>query len=366
MKRTGMLLLLACCATLYSYGQQSTEEVNGAKITNESCGSACTCGQGAQTPLGVTTDHIHNKGEWMASYTFMNMYMKGNRIGASRATDNEVYQTYMMAPESMSMNMHMAMLMYGVTDRLTLMGMAGFVTEHMDMNMDMNMPAMPGMTMNMGNMTMVSSSSGITDTRLSALYNVSRKEGQRIIASIGVNIPTGSIKTTGVTMLGENERLPYDMQPGTGCFSSTPGLTWIQQSGRFSFGADAGADIKLSYNSLGYKTGNIYHTTAWTGYRFLPFLSGSLRAEYVTTGRISGSDKAMDNIYYQQSDPTTKTANYGGTIGNVYAGLNFHATQSLLKNFQLLLEYCVPVYQDLNGTQMSLHSNLLAGVQYKF
>ncbi len=95
---------------------------------------------------------------------------------------------------------------------------------------------------------MQSSSAGLADTKVYGLYNLSNNINRRIIASVAVNIPTGSIRTTGTTMMGENQRLPYDMQPGTGSYSLLPGITYVQQYGKFSFGADAGADIKLANN----------------------------------------------------------------------------------------------------------------------
>jgi hypothetical protein len=225
---------------------------------------------------------------------------------------------------------------------------------------------MQGMNMPLGDMTMVTTSSGITDTRLSALYNFSGIEDRRIIGSLGISLPTGTIKATGTTILGDNERLPYDMQLGTGSYSIVPDITYTRKYGLFYWGANAGADVKLNYNSLGYKDGDVYHATAWAGYKFLPFLSGTLRAEDVHADMISGSDPEINIAIYQQNDPTTRTVNYGGTWMNVYAGLNFYLMKPALDHFRIMAEYGVPVYQNLNGTQMALHSNLLAGLQYMF
>ena len=331
-----------------------------------SCDGTCCCAGNSQAPLGVMTDHIHNKGQWMISYTYMNSMQSGNNIGARRASDDEVYKNYMMAPETMTMQMHMAMVMYGVTDRLTVMAMGGYMTSTMSMNMSSASMSMPGMVMNMGNMTMSSMSSGLTDTRVTALYNFSEIAGQRIIGGLGISLPTGSIKATGTTLLGDNQRLSYDMQPGTGSYSIDPDITYARKHGLFYWGANAGADVKLNYNSLGYKDGNVYHATAWAGYQFLPFLSGTLRAEDVHTDAISGADQVLNNAIYQESDPTTRTMNYGGTCVNMYVGLNFYLMKPVLERFRIMAEYGIPVYQNLNGTQLAQKSNLLAGVQYSF
>ena len=363
------LLLISGLLSTYTYAQEQNTD-QGLKIKSDenvaSCNSFCGCAGNTQAPLGVMTDHIHSKGEWMLTYTYMNTMMQGNNIGASKVSDNEVYKNYMMAPETMTMQMHMAMLMYGVTDRLTVMAMGGYMVNNMNMVMSSTMQNMPGMVMTPGNLNMPNMSSGLTDTRLSALYNFSKKGNQRIIGSLGINLPTGTIMATGATVLGDGNRLAYDMQTGTGSVGIAPDITYARKYSSFYWGANAGANINLNYNSLGYKCGNTYHATAWAGYQLLPFVSGTLRAESVHQDMISGADKVMVNPYYEESDPTTQTSNYGGTWMNMYVGLNFYIMKPVLEHFRILTEYGMPVYQNLNGTQMALKSNFLAALQYSF
>ncbi len=366
MRSISNLLLFCCCtAASVAYAQQTEQEqplIKAGKEVPGSCCAAGNCCNGSQTPIGVMTDHVHPKGEWMASCMYMNMAMKGNRTGTSKTSDDTLFKQYMMAPETMTMQMHMVMLMYGITDRLTLMGMTGYATSSMSMNMP-GVMMMPGMSE--PSMTMQCKSSGFTDTKLSALYNFSKKESARIVGSFGVNVPTGTIRAKGLTMLGAGQRLPYDMQPGTGSVSILPDFTYVSQYKLFSFGVNAGADLKLNKNSIGYKAGNIYHTTAWASCKFLPFVSGSLRAEGLWVEKITGSDPEIAIPVYEQFDPTTSTSHYGGTWGNAYVGLNFHINKPVLKNFQLQFEYGMPVYENLNGPQMSIHSNLVAGLLCK-
>jgi hypothetical protein len=367
------LLLIVCgFISTYTYAQQDNADLGIKAANNDAAtctGSFCGCAGNSQAPLGVMTDHIHSKGSFMLSYTFMNTMMQGNNIGASKVSDNDVYKNYMMAPETMTMQMHMLMAMYGVTDRLTVMAMGGYMVNNMNMAMDskggymfmngswMYMPA--GTSMGMQTM-----SSGLTDTKLSALYNFSNKPAQRIIASLGINLPTGTIMATGTTVLGDNQRLAYDMQTGTGSYGLAPDFTYARKNGLFYWGGNVGANVNLNYNSLGYKYGNTYHATAWAGYQFLPFVSATLRAEDVHQDIISGADKALTNSVYETTDPTTQTANYGGTWMNMYVGLNFYMMKPLIERFRLMTEYGMPVYQNLNGTQMALKSNFLVGLQY--
>ncbi len=368
MKSLIKIIIIICCASLKSYAQSEVKEdqplisIQGKPA--ESCCANGSCCNGSQTPLGVMTDHVHPKGEWMVSYSFMDMMMKGNRTETAKTEELTLYNKgYMMAPATMSMQMHMAMLMYGVNNRLTLMAMFGYVSYDMTMNMQYVMQ-MPGMPAPSSSMATVSSGSG--DTKLSALYNFSHKETSRFIGSLGFSLPTGSIKAKGLTMLGADQRLPYDMQPGTGSVSIAPDVTYVSQKGKFIFGVNGGADVKLNYNTLGYRQGNVYHATTWGSYGFLPYLSGSLRAEVIVADKISGVDSVIAIPVYEQFDPTTSTAHYGGKWGNLYAGLNFHFKKTALKKFQFQFEYGMPVYENLNGPQMSVHANLMAGVSYKF
>jgi hypothetical protein len=301
----------------------------------------------------------------MASYMFMNTAFRGSRAGATPVTDRTVYQNYLMAPRQMNMNMHMIMLMYGATERLTLMAMGGVMCSNMVMTMD-NTMSMGGMNMQMGNMIMTSSATAFTDTRISALYKIFDQSGDRIIASAGAGLPTGTINAHGTTMLGENQRLPYAMQTGAGSYSLLPGITYIHNQSTWALGADAGADIKLNYNELGYRCGNSYRVTTWASHHLLPILSASLRAEYTQAAMLSGSDKAMDFPFYQTADPTTQARNYGGKTVSLYTGLNFHLPYRATERFTLLAEYGIPVYQDLNGIQGQQRSNLVAALQYGF
>jgi len=308
------------------------------------------------------TDHIHPKGTWMASYTFMNMAMQGNRMGTSVASDAMVYKNYAMAPETMSMQMHMGMLMYGLTDRLTLMAMGGYVTGIMSMTMNADMPGMPGM--NAGNLNMQSYTSGFADTKIYGLYNLSNSSANKIITSLGINLPTGTIRVTGTTTLGDNHRLPYNMQPGTGSLSLLPDITLVHKMGKFAIGTNSGADLKLNNNALGYKQGNNYHLSAWAAYQVLPWLSCSLRGETIYSDKLTGMDNQVTMPITELNDPTVVTANYGGTVANLYAGVNMHFTKPILEKFSFLTEFGLPVYQNLNGTQISLHNNFFAGIQY--
>ena len=353
-----LMPLLCGFAATYGYAQQPDDSTSG------SCNGSCCCAGSARAPLGVMTDHIHAKGTWMLGYTYSNAMMQGNAMGTGTVSDAAVYKNYMMAPQTMHMQMHMLMLMYGITDRLTVMAMGGVMRNSMTMTMDGSSMSMPGMVMPMGATTMQSAATGLMDTRVSALYQFTHRSTCRIVGSLGLTLPTGSIDETGTTILGDNQRLAYDMQSGTGSYSLDPDVTYAGKGGSAFWGANIGADLKMNYNSLGYRDGHVYHATAWGGYQLLPYLGATLRAEVVKTATISGADPVIANAIYQQNDPTTVTANYGGTVASLYLGFNVKIPRPVLNRFTLLAEGGLPVYRDVNGLQMPVKSTIMAGLQY--
>jgi hypothetical protein len=356
-----MIIIITCIAGVRSYGQM-TDTIH--------CPYDC-CRPDGHAPLGIMTDHVHGRNQWTVSYSYMNMMMKGNRIGTRKADDSEILKDYAMAPSEMTMQMQMVMVMYGITNKITVMGMVNYVSNTMSMNMTMdamttmqNMPGMDATSIALMNESMQSKSSGIGDASVYGLYKLMDANGQRFIVSAGVGIPTGSIKESGTTMLGVNTRLSYLMQLGTGTFNFLPGITYVGQGCRFSYGGVINGNIKTNTNSEGYSWGNEYDISSWIAYKFHHLLSTSFRLEGVSTDKISGYDANIYPLY--KNDPNANTENFGGQRVNAYLGLNFYKDKCSFKGLRFLVEYGIPVYQNLNGAQMSLQGTLIAGCQYTF
>ncbi|MBP9924104.1 MAG: hypothetical protein KBF92_09760, partial [Bacteroidia bacterium] len=87
------------------------------------------------SPAGVMISHAHPKGGWMFNYSFMHMNMGGNFKGNEKISNEEIFNSYLMAGTSMKMDMHMLMAMHGITGRFTIMVMANYVSNSMDMTM---------------------------------------------------------------------------------------------------------------------------------------------------------------------------------------------------------------------------------------
>ncbi len=326
-------------------------------------------------PIGVMADHRHKTGEVMFSYRFMRMDMEGSRIGTEEVSPDSIVTTVpnrffgapgqpptlRVVPLDMTMDMHMFGAMYGLTDRLTLMGMTSYISKDMD-----HVTYRGGMgTTVLGGFTTMSE--GFGDTSLTAIYGLddgSRPERQ-LNASLGLSLPTGSITETDriLTPMGgtPSPRLPYAMQLGTGSYDLLPAVTFRDVAGKTGYGAQASARVCLSENDEGYCLGDRFEATAWVSREPAPWISISARLKGSTQGEIDGRDP---NIMapVQTADP----GNYGGTVLEALAGVNLAGQTGALKGHRVAAEIGVPLYRDLNGPQMETDLTFTVGYQISF
>lgn len=324
------------------------------------------CRPDALAPAGIMTDHVHEKGKFALAYSVMNMTMRGNQNGTQAVSNTAIFNTYMMATDRMTMQMHMLMPMYGVTERFTVMAMLNYNINTMHMSM---MPAksmnMEGMTMGGSNTTATSMRSyGFSDTKLYALYNVLPFCNQRLIAGIGLSLPTGDTDVRGATMQSDYAIFPYGMQLGTGTYDLLPGLVYVKQANRFSWGAAVNASIKTGTNTKNYRLGNEYSISPWLAYKAKSWFSISARADYYSMGKIKGYDAEIN--LSSGNDAMASVANYGTQRASLAAGVNLYAPEHFLSGSRLLIEYGVPFYQNTTGLQSTVRSQLTARLQFEF
>ncbi len=359
---TKNVLMLVLCFTAFAIWAQDS-----------ACSKRCACAARPDfhAPVGVMLDHGHSKGQWMFSYRYMNMTMRGNLAGSATLSTDRVMQQYIMAPVAMNMQMHMVMAMYGLSNRITLMGMAGYVANNMSMDMSMyGMMNMAGADMSHMTMTGMSNTmrmyehaNGMGDTKLYVLWKLLDKGNHELLLSNGLNVPTGSISMQG-HMMGDSHRQAYGMQPGTGTWAWLPGLTYTGHGNRWSWGIQATGTVNLGYNRYGYNTGNNLNATSWLACRWSRWISSSLRVDGNAAAAINGFDQ--DIAPYRTSDPMADTKNSGSGRVGAYAGLNFLVPEGHLRGNQLMVEYGLPVYQHVNGIQMNTTGMLYAGWQFSF
>ena len=320
-------------------------------------------------------DHRHKKGEWMVSYRFMTMDMDGNRDGTASLSPQEIATTVpnrffgnpmqpptlRVVPLQMTMDMHMAGAMYGLSDRVNLMGMTSYRSLDMD---HVTFAGGRGPAVR-GNFT--TQSDGFGDSMAGAIIgldNGSRRERQ-VNLNLGVSIPTGSNTQTDriLTPLGTtpSPRLPYPMQLGTGTWDFKPALTAFDRQGRIGYGAQASARLPLGDNAEGYQFGDRIEGTAWLSFEPEPWISLSTRIKAVSQGSIQGFDAAIA-APVQTADPD----NSGGETVELLLGVNLAGQSGALRGHRLAIEYGLPLHRDLNGPQLETDSVLTIGWQKAF
>ena len=356
-----MSLFFACYATV----------ARGAVEESATCTKCCECdAPGSQMlynpAFGDDIYHTHPAGMWMVSYKYMHMDMDGFRDGTDDVGLDRVgfmrhlpYE-YMMIPTSMTMDMHMLMLMYGITDRFTVMGMGSYLENAMDMLMDM------GPLMGIGRDAPMRTD-GFGDTELRAMY----KLNHGIVASLGLSLPTGDIDQT-TKMMGWEFRAPYDMQLGSGSYDLKPALTYsgLSADAQWNWGGQAMYTWHTADNDNDYRLGDTVKVNSWLQRAFGPAASW-VRLAFNNTDRIHGRDPEIQKLLYHADPaepmrwaptPAADPANYGGQRLDGAIGVSCR----IGRPWSVGVEGGVPLYQDLNGVQMKTEWFLTAGAQAMF
>jgi hypothetical protein len=368
---------MACGANMMKGGEMAC----GAKMMK---GGEMACGanmvdmgameKGSQMQMnpvlsGMDFYHIHPKGMWMFNTKYMRVNQSGLMSGSSNVPLNQVLPdrfgapnstppyNYMMAPTYMNMDMFMLMPMVGITDRLTVMAMANYMTMEM------------GMKMGMGNQTEADwetmapmRTNGFSDTEFDAVYAITKE----VFGTLGLTAPTGSINQQ-VEMMGTTYRAPYDMQNGTGTVALKPAISYhhVTDDALWMWGGQATFTGQLGRNEEGYTRGNNFKLTTFLQRAFGP-ATGFLHMTFNDTGKIRGFDPQIAKINLPMFDggasmPDADPNNYGGQRLDLQIGFAYEKGP-----FSFGVEGGVPVYQYLNGLQLETTWMLNSGFQAMF
>lgn len=315
-------------------------------------------------PAGIMGEHLHPRDSErsfflpnMFSYRYMEMGMDGMRGGTDDFSTSDVLGEYMVAPEEMEMRMHMFGLMFAPLDRFNLMVMVDYretEMEHVDRNG------------NEGRME----NHGFGDTVVSGVYQLYRRENHQFLLNFGLSLPTADLgqkgEVHGQGHAQHSAALPYSMQLGSGTWDLLPGITYTGGSGLWSWGAQALGTIRTGENDRGYRLGNATRLTAWGGYRWIPALSTSVRVDAQRWGSIDGSDAGIATERMgMKTSPTADPDNSGGERIDLLLGVNLIG-QGQLAGHRLSLEVGLPVYEDLDGLQMSVDRIVNFAWSYSF
>ena len=305
-------------------------------------------------PINVLGGHTHPAGQWMVGYRYMFTHQGGNLVGASEVSTRRLLRRYLLAPDSMDMEMHMLEGMYAPTDRLTVMLMAPYSRMWMEKQSLFTaghghgaapLPARAAAAAPNAPRQVESRSAGWGDLTLMSLYTFSgnSESGRRLLFNGGLSIPTGSIQQS-----HRGRRHEYMMQLGSGTVDLLPGITYLSESRNWSWGAQGMGTLRLGTNDVGYRLGNRLRLNAWGSYRLTDWLAPSIRLEGQVWGNINGQDPTLDPLV----DPTFDPGNYGGRRVDLLLGANIFVPKGKWKGTRLSVEGGFPVYQNLDGPQL--------------
>ena len=334
-------------------------------------------------PHGSHIHHQHGKGGFMFELRYMSMRMDGLLDGTDKVDSKAISGArpgangpmkdprfpYMMSPTEMTMDMIMGMAMYGFTDRLTAMLMVNYLSNDMDMVMHMYMQnPTTGMIMPMGDMYGSMETSGVGDTRVSAMYTVNKQW----TGSLGLSVPTGSIDEKvdmqmcgTMTMMGmpptytcgpkTNIQAPYAMQLGSGTYDLIPSITYKDEADTHGWGAQLEYVYRIGTNDNEYSLGDRAELTAWFAQKLNNHLHFTGRLGYLNWQKIEGQDPNINPMMAPTSDPNAT----GGQRLDTFVGFT-----GVFGGHRIGLEVGKPIYQDLNGPQMA--TDVIYSVGYQF
>jgi len=304
----------------------------------------------------VLGTHTHLKGEWMVGYKYMHMQMGGNRSGTTDQTEDQVLDDFVVAPIWMNMDMHMIMLMRGITDDITMMWMLPYVYKKMQ-------------HINRMGVKFDTTSHGPGDLKWTTTYalygNVKRDEHSiaawgphRILLHGGVGFPTGSINKKDTTPAKVKGTLPFPMQLGSGTFDLLPGISYLGESKSriWAWGLETKNTVRLGKNSHKYRLGNQYLVSARLARKVTNQSSVSMKINHNVWGNVHGHD----NFVNPTSGPTVPTKRpdlRGGERTDLFIGLNYYQKAkggNINEGNRLGLEFGFPVYQSLEGPQLEV------------
>ncbi|MEM6362907.1 MAG: transporter [Planctomycetota bacterium] len=312
-------------------------------------------------PAALMGDHIHDPGEWMIEYRYMNMYMEDNRVGDTTVSDAGAFAfgttstpttNVRATPTQMTHEMHMLHIMRGMTEDITLYTMIMLPVLTMDHQRDPASPFGP-------NTTFTTHNSGFGDTAFGALLRLYTDEDDDLILNLGCSVPTGDIFRTSTAPTGGAvaQPLPYPMRLGSGTFNARPGLTWKRYFEWGSLGSQLQTDLPIGRNYRNYSLGEVFQLNTWASQVWTENFATSIRLEHFWRGNIDGADPMTpDNLI-----STNVESFRGGYSLNLGIG-----GAALVKGHLLNAEIIPTLYQDIDGIQLETDWSLVASWSKSF
>ncbi len=263
-----------------------------------------------------------------------------------------------IVPQNQFIEAQTVTLAYGFAKNLSVVLATGMIEKHSDLmtfygesNLVPRGMSFPG-------------TDGLQDSSAVVIWRAYEDAINRIKINLGMSFPTGSDHNLGGALLQPAggytiARAFYGMQSGTGTYDVIPGIMYAGAIAPWSWGLSYRARLPLTYNPQGYMWGNYQEVNAWGGYTWFSGLTTTIRANFNIQSPIAGADWLMLGKL-QSANPNF----YGGKRIELYAGADIDGKLFGAPGFSIGVEGGAPVYQNLNGPQLS--KNWQAGLALRW
>jgi hypothetical protein len=277
------------------------------------------------------------------AYSFERQRFQEILVGSEdRQQDEIVAGFYEQAPTDLDVTIHAFQLSYAPHPRVTLVVDVPFIEK------DLNRFGVDGRRHD--------ETDGVGDVQFSMIVPFIRKGRESSQLHIGVEAPTGSFRRG-----GDMKRLPYDNQIGNGTWDLEWGWTYRGETDMFSWGAQMWGHHPVRKNGLRYREGSRFNASMWSAMKLFGGLSASFRLIAEKQNNIRGRDRSLD---LTADGPSSNDKARGGFRIDVSPGVSLEVPR--LNHQRLSVEFGVPIYQHLDGPQLSRDWSLKAGWQWAF
>lgn len=299
--------------------------------------------------LGVFGDQTLEAGELRLTYNYSQENYRGVYFGTDSLELATVLQLYDNAPLTRSDIVHQVRFGFGLNDRVTLVGRAGWAvlerettTANSLIRVGVNVP---------------------TDVEVGALVDLYSTGPYRMLAQVGAIIPTVLGNTTyGATSpTSGNVPLPYDMRTSGGSFGVVGGLAGSVQNEVGSLGAQFRFRVNVTENGAGadgYTPGDRYEANGWAGYNINDNVAILAGVRWQNWDNIDGADSRLDPM----EDPHNAGGMLAGQRVILPVGVNLlMPDNSPIAGHMLSFEAMYAVHHDYEGPQLGLDWGINVG-----
>ena len=287
---------------------------------------------------------------WRFSWRYQHSDFDGYKDGSRNLSLDEVMfqpgleprteKNFPVVPSFIDQDVHALGIGYVHNESLSFQAVVPYITQSTD-----HFSVVPGYA------RFIIESEGIGDVALLGTYRFRETANAGWLLGFGLSLPTGSIDEVGDTPRAPgDQQLPYSMQVGSGTFDIPLSVAYSRIAGQFSWGGEISGRLRLGENDRNYRLGNRFTFSSWLQLNTIDWIRPSLEFSYEYSDKISGIDREITvPMAFQFPAPVTNPTMYGGRQANLVFGL----AVPLGSGRQIDLDFGKPIYQSLNGPQVS-------------